>query len=789
MRQFQISVFANERDNDPALHSLGYDQLCAALTEYDVRQQKSGTAWSPARFSGLRSKENARAVSLLVYDLDHSNPTDLASGPPTQAQLEAMATALDAANIACIAHESWTLGRWRLIIPLASDVPVHEFASLWASVRDRYLIPADLSATDPSRLYFTPSHPPGEQRASSVSPGVFLEPSTQLQSQRNTPPVNVTERLEYVKRAPDNFPENLDEANSKKGTHPDNFPENLDEANSEKRTQPEDLEQLRIDVSTKGGQAVRGQARAFVDCTLVLKKGARNATLFKIIRHIFDAATELPSDEFIEHCFRQAFARMEDHEKESEAKWHREVMTMAAKSRVEAEGKRRQARILSGFIFPTPGRPETDWMSTLTKAKNQKGEMALVNHPTNLEKILEHDDSLGANVRFNVLRRKIEIIGGQFKGIEQETMPTKICNVIMDKYQLNLNRSDVEASLYLAASKRMYDPVAEYLEPLVWDGKPRIATALRHYCNAVGNSAYIDIISRKFFIAAMARALRPGCQVDTTLVLHGKQGGGKTTFVRELAKQPTDSAEGSKFHVETRLNIGDKDATMTATQNWLVELSELASIRGADIEATRAFLTNREDQIRLPYARTMANYPRRCVFVGTTNSNTPLVDAEGNRRFWTVSVGIVNVLALRADVDQLWAEAKYCFQQYEKVEKDFEARKAWQWWLTAEEQTISDEENEIYKVDSPKSEQVMNWVESKKNLPIEISAYQLAQELGYDSKSASEHNITMALNAAMKDLGWVRTRRTIAGRRLFAYKIPDELHYMKRLKAETERRS
>lgn len=185
----------------------------------------------------------------------------------------------------------------------------------------------------------------------------------------------------------------------------------------------------------------------------------------------------------------------------------------------------------------------------------------------------------------------------------------------------------------------------------------------------------------------------------------------------------------------------------------------------------------------------MVNYPRRCVFVGTTNSNTPLVDAEGNRRFWTVSVGIVNVLALRADVDQLWAEAKYCFQQYEKVEKDFEARKAWQWWLTAEEQTISDEENEIYKVDSPKSEQVMNWVESKKNLPIEISAYQLAQELGYDSKSASEHNITMALNAAMKDLGWVRTRRTIAGRRLFAYKIPDELHYMKRLKAETERRS
>lgn len=799
MRQFQISVFTSETDNDPSLQSMTWEQLSAALTEHTPRQHKSGPAWSPARFSGLRSLANVRAVSLLVYDLDHSDPADLSSPPPTDDQLRDMAMALDAAGVACLAHESWSSGRWRLVIPLASDVPAHEFAGLWADVRDSFAIPADLAATDPSRLYFTPSHPPGEQRAASVSPGVFLSSNTgnivterltrssdPLQSHENTTTLKPPPPPE---RRPDIFPGNLDRRNSEKGTHleADNFPGSLDGANSEKGTQPEDIEQLRIDVSTKGGQSTRGQTRAFVDCTLHLKKGARNATFFKIIRHLFDNATHLPSDELIEHCFHQAFVRMEGHEGENEAKWQREVMVMAAKSRAEAEAKRRQSRMLEGVIFPTPGRPETNWMDQLLKAKNQKGEMALVNHTTNLEKILEHDDSLGANVRFNVLRRKIEIVGGQFKGIEQETMPSKITNVIMDKYQLNLNRSDVESQLYLAASKRMYDPVLEYLDTLEWDGKPRIATALRHYFNAVGNSAYIDIISRKFFIAAMARALRPGCQVDTTLVLHGRQGGGKTTFVRELAKHPSDSPEGSRFHVETRLNIGDKDATMTATQNWLVELSELASIRGTDIEATRAFLTNREDQIRLPYARTMVNYPRRCIFIGTTNSNTPLVDSEGNRRFWTVTVGILNVLALRADVDQLWAEAKYCFQQYEKVEKDFEARKAWQWWLTADEQAISDEENEIYQTDSPKSEQVMNWVESKKNLPVEISAYQLAQELGYDSKSASEHNITMALNAAMKDLGWTRIRRTIAGRRLFAYKIPEETHKRKRLEEELVR--
>lgn len=91
-----------------------------------------------------------------------------------------------------------------------------------------------------------------------------------------------------------------------------------------------------------------------------------------------------------------------------------------------------------------------------------------------------------------------------------------------------------EVSFTKVADDRRFHPIRDYLDSLpAWDGQKRIEDILIKYLSA-DDTEYVRTVTRKTFVAAVARIYRPGTKFDSVLVLDGIQGIGKSTLSRTL---------------------------------------------------------------------------------------------------------------------------------------------------------------------------------------------------------------------------------------------------------------
>lgn len=213
-----------------------------------------------------------------------------------------------------------------------------------------------------------------------------------------------------------------------------------------------------------------------------------------------------------------------------------------------------------------------------------------------------------------------------------------------------------EAAMKILLRDRSYNPLCDLVSSFKWDGENRIERFLTKYMKAK-DSHYVQEVSRLIFAGGINRLFSPGCKFDDVPVLIGtKQGEGKSTIVEWLALNSSytkviDTLDGSQKAVEGLSGI------------WIGEVAELSAFRKSDIEALKSFITRTTDQYRKPYDRKVSVLPRRCIFIGTTNSRQFLSDRSGNRRFYPVEV-FSNGYDLwkhedevREYISQCWAEA------------------------------------------------------------------------------------------------------------------------------------
>jgi predicted P-loop ATPase len=145
--------------------------------------------------------------------------------------------------------------------------------------------------------------------------------------------------------------------------------------------------------------------------------------------------------------------------------------------------------------------------------------------------------------------------------------------------------------------------------------------------------------------------------VDTTLIIQGLQGTGKSTFFRIVA---------GHWFSDSEMPL-DKDGMMQMAGAWISEWAELENVIGRNtISKVKAFLTSVSDRFRPPFGRNPITIKRSGVIVGSTNLQDFLSDPTGSRRFWVIPAGMVNLVLLREWREQLLAEAVHLFGKNER---------------------------------------------------------------------------------------------------------------------------
>ncbi len=319
---------------------------------------------------------------------------------------------------------------------------------------------------------------------------------------------------------------------------------------------------------------------------------------------------------------------------------------------------------------------------------------------SNAVTVLQHDSQFTADdLHYDAFLDRVRIRDGETLREYKDEDDTRITVYLQQIVGMTtIAESQVSSAVRYVASQRVRHCVREWVQSTPWDDIDRIDHALEDFWGVEATDAqpldYIRAVSANLFIGAIARIMRPGCQLDTMVILEGAQGIGKSRSLRIL---------GGDWYMLAAESVTSKDFFQGLPGKLIIELGELDATSKADKERTKIVISTPTDRYRSSYARRAVDHPRQCIFVGTTNRTDYGNDETGLRRLWPVTCGAINHEGIALVRPQLFAEALVRFQlgatwwdvpaSTSAVQRDRQHEDVWTAtvldWLTAKDETTS----------------------------------------------------------------------------------------------------
>ncbi|NCX93177.1 MAG: hypothetical protein EBX40_00660 [Gammaproteobacteria bacterium] len=310
---------------------------------------------------------------------------------------------------------------------------------------------------------------------------------------------------------------------------------------------------------------------------------------------------------------------------------------------------------------------DIDWLANM--AIDRKGNY--LSTIDNIILILQNDLQLKGCFAFNDFeKREVALRNLPWRKITgssylTDTDDAGLAHYLEKTYDIS-HQAKTHAAVLLTCHNNAFHPIRDFLSKQQWDGHGRLDTMLIDYLGAE-DCEYVRAVTRKTFTAAVARVFNPGIKFDYVLTLAGPEGLGKSSLIRRLSDPWFSDSLGT---------VVGKEAFEQVQGVWMLEMAELERLNKAEVAAVKNFVSKQEDRYRVAYGKRVENFPRQCVFIGTTNEGAPLRGSTGNRRWWVVDVlmqqPVCNVFTdLDAyEIGQIWAEAVARYKEGEPLYLD-----------------------------------------------------------------------------------------------------------------------
>lgn len=356
----------------------------------------------------------------------------------------------------------------------------------------------------------------------------------------------------------------------------------------------------------------------------------------------------------------------------------------------------------------------------------------------NKSKFQKIEDFLSKNydLRFNSITNSIEC---KFK--EETSYVIANENSIFRKLQHNKIKSTINDLTILLRSDfvESYNPILYYFENLPkWDLETDYITLFSNYVKAK-NQEHFNKHFKKMLIRSIACAINEKViNKQAFILVHSKQNSGKSSWIRYLCP-PT--LQG--YYTE---NLAlNKDGLIALTENFIINLDELALFSKAQIDMVKSIFSQEMVKVRHPYDRKAKSQARISSFWGSTNQMEFLTDETGNVRWLCFEIEEIDWTYTEISIDKVWSQAYTLYKN------------GYQYQLSIEDIEENEKVNKQFIVNTKEMELIMKYFypATKENHDLFATATDIIDYL--QSKANVTQNLSDSkVGKALKILGFER---------------------------------